>query len=55
MNGMKTYKVTYKSRYYPLEGNYTKKVVAISKQSIRNNWHELIHTDEYKIVKIEEV
>lgn len=52
---MKIYKVTYKSRYYPLEGNRSIRVKAPSKKSIRDNWHDIIHTDEYKIVKIEEV
>lgn len=52
---MKEYKVTYKSRYYPLEGTRVKFVRAMSTKSIRDNWHALIHTDEYRIVKIEEV
>ena len=49
------YRVIYKSRYYPFEGNRTKMVRASSKKEIRDNWHSLIHTDEYRIVKIEEV
>lgn len=52
---MKTYKVHYKSRYYPFEGIRKKTVMASSSKSIRLNWHDIIHTDEYKIVKIEEV
>lgn len=52
---MKTYIVTYRSRYYPLEGTYQKRVVARSKKDIRAGWHSIIHTDEYRIVKIEEV
>ena len=49
------YKVYYKSRYYPFEGTHTKLVNASSKQDIRTNWHAIIHTDEYRITKIEEV
>lgn len=52
---MKQYKVTYRSRYYPLEGDYVKTVWARSKKAIRDNWHDVMLTDEYKIVKIEEV
>jgi len=52
---LKDWKVTFKSRYYPLEGNQTKIVIADSKKTIRNNWHDIIGTDEYKIIKIEEV
>lgn len=49
------YRVYYKSRYYPLEGTFHKMVRANSKKDIRNNWHSIIGTDEYRIVKIEEV
>ena len=49
------YKVFFKSRYYPLEGIRTKLVRANSKKEIRDNWHSIIHTDEYRITKIEEV
>lgn len=49
------YRVHYKSRYYPLEGTFRKTVRADSKKEIRNNWHNIIGTDEYRIVKIEEV
>lgn len=52
---MKEFIVTFKSRYYPYEGTRTRRVRAQSKQSIRANWHDIINTDEYKIVKIEEV
>lgn len=52
---MKQYKVTYRSRYHPLEGDYVKTVWARSKKAIRDNWHDVMLTDEYKIVKIEEV
>lgn len=51
---MKTYRVFYKSKYYPFEGTRSKLVKATSKKSIRLNWHDIIHTDEYKITKIEE-
>ncbi len=49
------YRVIYKSRYYPLEGTRRKMVRANSKKEIRDNWHSIINTDEYRIVKIEEV
>lgn len=51
---MKEYIIHYQSRYYPLEGTRTKRVRANNKKEIRLNWHSIIHTDEYKIVKIEE-
>ena len=49
------YRVFFKSRYYPFEGTRQKTVRANSKKEIRDNWHSIIHTDEYRIVKIEEV
>lgn len=49
------YRVIYKSRYYPFEGQMRKMVYANSKKEIRDNWHSIIHTDEYRIVRIEEV
>ena len=49
------YRVIFKSRYYPFEGTYHKMVRANSKKEIRDNWHSIINTDEYRIVKIEEV
>ena len=49
------YRVIFKSRYYPLEGNRQRMVRANSKKEIRDNWHSIINTDEYRIVKIEEV
>ena len=49
------YRVFYKSRYYPLEGIRRKVVRAKSKKEIRDNWHSIINTDEYRITKIEEV
>lgn len=52
---MKEFIVHYKSRYYPFEGTHTRRVRANTKKEIRLNWHSIIHTDEYKIVKIEEV
>lgn len=51
---MKEYIIYYQSRYYPLEGTRTKRIRANNKKEIRLNWHSIIHTDEYKIVKIEE-
>lgn len=52
---MKKFRVVYKSRYYPLEGERFKIVRAESKKDVRNNWHSIMETDEYKIVRIEEV
>ena len=52
---MKDYIVTYRSRYYPFAGDRRKRVTAISKKQIRAEWHSIILTDEYRIVKIEEV
>ena len=52
---MKEYIIHYVSRYFPLEGTRTKRILANNKREIRLNWHSIIHTDEYKIVKIEEV
>lgn len=52
---MTEYIVTFQSRYYPLEGTRRKRFCAPNKQYIRNNWHCYINTDEYRIVKIEEV
>lgn len=51
---MKDYIVYFVSRYYPLEGNRRKKITAPSKKWIRDNWHSIINTDEYRIIKIEE-
>lgn len=51
---MKEYIIHYKSRYYPFEGVHKRRVFANNKKEIRLNWHSIIHTDEYKIVKIEE-
>lgn len=50
----KNYIVTYRSRYFPYEGDRRKRLPAPSKTYIRNNWHCYILTDEYRIVKIEE-
>ena len=55
MKELKLYEITFKSRYYPFEGTRRKRMYAPSKQSIRANWHDIINTDEYTIVKIEEV
>ena len=41
------YRVHYKSRYYPFEGTH--------KKLVRANWPDIILTDEYRIIKIEEV
>lgn len=51
----KSYRVYFVSRYYPYEGTRQKVVTAKSKKEIRDNWHSIIHTDEYRITKIEEV
>lgn len=52
---MKEFMVYYKSRYYPFEGTHKKRVTAANAKEIRVNWHSIIHTDEYKIVKVEEI
>ena len=55
MKKTKLYEITFKSRYYPLEGNRKIRRYAESKAAIRLMWHDIINTDEYRIVKIEEV
>lgn len=52
---MKAFNIYFKSRYYPFEGTHKKRVYANNSKEIRNNWHSIIETDEYKIVKIEEI
>lgn len=52
---VKEYLVTYRSRYYPYEGTRSRRVKAPSKSWIRQNWYALMETDEYTIVKTEEV
>ena len=47
--------VYFMSRYYPLEGVRYKKVNAETKKQVRDNWYDIIGTDEYRIIKIEEV
>ncbi len=49
------YRVYYVSRYYPFEGTRKRLVRADSRKEVRANWHAIIHTDEYRITKIEEV
>ena len=51
---MKKYMVTFRSRYYYFDTG-KRKLFAPSKKYIRDNWHSIMQTDEYKIVKIEEV
>lgn len=48
---IKLFDVAYVSRYYPFEGVRHIKVHATSASEIRNNWHSIIHTDEYRIKK----
>ena len=55
MVAQKEYTVTYRSRYYPFEGDHKRRVYATSKKEIRSNWHSIIHTDEYRIVSIDEL
>lgn len=52
---LKTFLVTYRSRYFPYEGSHTKLVMDYSAANVRRNWHSIIHTDEYVIKKCEEV
>ena len=49
------YVVTFRSRYYPLEGTSRRKVFAPNKKWVRDNWFGLMDGDEYRIIKIEEV
>jgi hypothetical protein len=50
---MKNYIVTYQSRYYQFDTG-KRRVSALSKRWIRDNWHGIMLTDEYRIVKIVE-
>ena len=52
---MKEFIIHFVSRYYPLEGTRKKRIRVSSKKWIRDNWQSIIHTDEYRITKIEEV
>lgn len=54
-NQNKTYIVYFCSRYYPFEGNRRRKIIAPSKKWIRDNWHGIMGTDEYRLIKSEEV
>ena len=53
---MKLYRITVKSRYYPLEGTRTFRISANSK---KDAWDilqfEILCTDEYRKVKCEEI
>lgn len=51
----KEYIVYFRSRYYPFEGLHRRRVYAPNKKWIRDHWHSLIETDEYTIVRSEEV
>lgn len=55
MKPLKKYKVTYRSRYHPLEGDRTMTVYADSKKDARYRFYERINTDEYRVVRAEEV
>ena len=55
MKKEKLFDVEYVSRYYPFEGIRHKRVYAPSASWIRNNWHSIIHTDEYRVKKCTEV
>lgn len=52
---MKVYKLTLKSRYNPLD-TVTRRVRAYSKKEARSQIlvHEIMGTDEYRVVKCEE-
>lgn len=51
---MKKFKVTFYSRYYKFD--ISRRIIsAPSKKWIRDNWHGIMHTDEYVIKKVEEV
>ena len=49
------FRVYYTSRYFPFEGTHKKLVKANSRKEVRDNWHAIVNTDEYRITKIEEV
>lgn len=55
MKSLKKYKVTYRSRYYPFEGDHYMTVYAESKRDARYKCLERLCTDEYKVVRSEEV
>ena len=50
----KTFVVHYYSRYYKFD-THSRKIQAASKKDIRDHWHEIMHTDEFVIKKIDEV
>lgn len=53
---MNAWEVLYRSRYHPMEGEYSKIVRGyMSKKDIRTNWHNIIETDEFKITKIQKI
>lgn len=54
-SSVKEYIVTYRSQYYPFEGDRKRRVCSTSKKQVRWDWPSIIHTDEYRIVKIDEV
>lgn len=53
-NQGKTYIVYFRSRYYPFEGTRRRRIVAPNKKWIRDNWHGIMETDEYRLIKSEE-
>lgn len=54
MPSKKRYMVSYKSKNFPIKIG-RRFVRAPSKKWISDHWHEIMETDEYTIVKTEEV
>ena len=50
-----TYIVTYRSRYFPFEGDRKVRMNANSKKEVRDNWHDRMGTVEYRIIKVDQV
>lgn len=56
MKKIKAYRIIFRSRYYPFEGDRTSRIFyATSKTEARNDFYCVIHTDEYRVVRVEEV
>ena len=53
--GMNKYAIYYISRHNPFEGVKRKRMYAPSKRFICDNWISIMHTDEYVIVRVDEV
>ena len=49
------YTIYFASRYYPFEGTHKRQVFAPNKKWIRDNFHSIVGTDEYRLIKSEQV